>query len=110
MPGLDAAGEVVMTIEVPVAADLNEPGATAGATGHTAGDGDHRATAVLPAGAGHTLAGLPGLSIIRIPGRVAIGGERLIARLIIGPTGATDHVGQGTLAIGSNDGHPKIMM
>src|SRR6266481_7362497 len=60
MPVPEAAGEVVMAVEVPVAADLNEPGATAGATGHIAGDGDHRATPMLPAFA-FAFAGLPGL-------------------------------------------------
>jgi len=110
MPGLETADEVVMAVEVQVAADLNEPGATAGATGHVAGDGDHHATPMLPGGADGTLAGLPGLAIERIPGGVAIGVERLIDRLIIGPTGTTDQVGQGTLAIGSNDGHTKVMM
>ncbi len=110
VPGLEKAGEVVMAIEVPVAADLNEPGATAGATGHIASDGDHRATSMLPTGARGTLAGLPGLAIERIAGRVAIGVERLIDRLIIGPTGTTDQLGQETLVIGSNDGHAKVMM
>src|SRR5579864_8744039 len=76
MPGLETADEVVMAVEVPVAADLNEPGATAGATGHIAGDGDHRATPMLPGGADGTLAGLPGLAIERIPGGVDIGVER----------------------------------
>jgi hypothetical protein len=46
MPGPDKAGEVVMAIEVQIAVALHEPGATAGATGHIAGDGDHRATTV----------------------------------------------------------------
>ena len=46
--GLHTADEVIMTIEVPVASDLNEPGATAGATSHIAGNGDHCATAMLP--------------------------------------------------------------
>ena len=110
MLGLDTTDEVVMAVEVPVAADLNEPGATAGATGHIAGDGDHRAASMLPGGADGTLAGLSGLTIERIPGGVAIGVEELIDRLIIGPTGTTDLVGQDTLAIGSNDGHAKVMM
>ena len=110
MPELDNAGEVVMAVEVPVAADLNEPGATAGATGHTAGDGDHRATPMLPAFAEGTLAGLSGLAIEGIPGGVAIGVEGLIDRLIMGPTCAADQVGQDTLAIGRNDGHAKVMM
>src|SRR5260370_28937406 len=70
MPVLEAAGKVVMAVEVPVAADLNEPGAAAGATGHIAGDGDHRATPMLPAGAQRTLAGLPGLHIERRSGAV----------------------------------------
>ena len=110
VPGLDTAGEVVMAIEVPVAAELNEPGSAAGATGHIAGDGNHGASSMLPAFAGGTLAGLPGLAIEGIPGGVAIGVEGLIDRLIIRPTGAADYVGQDTLAIGRNDGHAKVMM
>src|SRR5258708_33539119 len=110
MPRLETADEVVMAVDVQVAADLNEPGATAGATGHIAGNGDHRATPMLPGGADGTLAGLSGLAIERIPGGIAIGVERLIDRLIIGPTGTTDSVGQGSLAIGTNDGHTKVMM
>ena len=65
---------------------------------------------MLPGGAGRTLTGLPGLSIERIRGGVAIGVERLIDRLIVCPTGTTDEVGQVTLAIGSDDGHAKVMM
>src|SRR5437764_3120115 len=57
VPGLETAGEVVMAVEVPVAADLNEPGATAGATGHIAGDGDHAAPSMLPGFAQGILAG-----------------------------------------------------
>lgn len=110
MPPLETADEVVMAIEIPVVADPNEPGATAGAAGHIAGDGDHRATSMLPGGARRTLTGLPGLSIERIRGGIAIGVERLIDRLIVRPTGATDEVGQVTLAIGSNDGHAEVMM
>ena len=110
MPRLEAADEVVMAVEIPVVADLNEPGATAGAAGHIAGNGDHRATSMLPGGARRTLTRLPGLSIERIRGGVAIGVERLIDRLIVCPTGTTDEVGQVTLAIGSDDGHAKVMM
>src|SRR5260221_4716364 len=110
MPVLDTAGEVVMAVEVPDATDLNEPGATAGAAGHIAGDGDHRATPMLPAGAQGTLAGLPGLAIERRRGGVAIGIESLIGRLIIGPTGATHQVGPGALGIVSNQCHAKVMM
>ena len=110
MPGLETADEVVMAVEVPVAAALNEPGATAGATGHIAGDGDHRAAPMLPDSAGRTLAGLPGLAIEGIPGGVAISVERLADRLIICPTGASDQVGQVPMAIGRNDGHAKVMM
>src|SRR5258707_3591652 len=110
MPVLEVAGKVVMAVEVPVATDLNEPGATAGAAGHIAGDGDHRATPMLPAGAQGTLAGLPGLAIERRRGGVALRVESLIGRLIIGPTGATHQVGQGALVIGSNDGHAKVMV
>ncbi len=93
MAALHTAGEVVMAIEVPVAAALNEPGTTAGAAGHAAGDGDHAAPSMLPNGAFGTLAGLPGLAIVRIPGGVAIGVEGLIDRLIRCPTGAPNHVG-----------------
>ena len=110
MPGLETAGEVVMAVEVPVAADLNEPGATAGATGHTAGNGDYIPAPMLPDGAEGTLAGLSGLTIVRIPGWVAMGVEELIDRLIIRPTGTPNQVGQVTLAIGSNDEHAKVMM
>ena len=111
VPGLETAGEVVMAVEVPVAVRiLNEPGATAGATGHSAGDRDHRATPMLPDFAEGTLAGLSALAIEGIPGGVAIGVEGLIDRLIIGPTSAADQVGQVTLAIGRNDGHAKVMM
>src|SRR5258708_14309722 len=78
MPVLEVAGKVVMAVEVPVATDLNEPGATAGAAGHIAGDGDHRATPMLPAGAQGTLAGLPGLAIERRRGGGALGVEMLI--------------------------------
>src|SRR6266566_1822997 len=60
MPGLETADEVVMAVEIPVATDLNEPGATTGATGHPAADGHHGATPMLPTGAHHPLAGLPG--------------------------------------------------
>src|SRR5438270_5839665 len=109
-PELETAGEVVMAVEVPVATDLNEPGATAGACGHIARDGDHSAAPMLPDGAGGTLAGLPGLAIEGIPGGVAISVERLADRLIVCPTGASDQVGQVPLAIGRNDGHAKVMM
>ena len=94
VPGLETAGEVIMAVEVQVAADLNEPGATAGATGHIAGDGDHRATPMLPACAGGTLVtGPSGLAIEGRGGGVAIGVEGLIDRLIICPTGTADQVG-----------------
>src|SRR5216683_404443 len=107
---LDAAGEVVMAVDVQVAVDLNEPRAAAGAAGHIAGNGDHRAAPHLPAFAGGRRAGLPGLTIEGRRGRVAIGVESLIDRLIIGQTSAADHVGQVTLAIGRNDSHAKIAM
>ena len=110
MAVLDAAGEVVMAVDVHVAVDLYEPGATAGAAGHIAGNGDHRAAPHLPAFAGGRRAGLPGLTIERRRGRVAIGVEGLIDRLIIGQTRAADHVGQVTLAIGRNDSHDKVAM
>ena len=110
MPGLQTASEVVMAVEVRVTANLHEPGATAGATGHTAGDGDHAAPSMLPHGALGTVAGLSGLAIERISGRIAVGGEGLFDWLIIGPTGASNQVGQDPLAIGSHDGHAKVMM
>src|SRR5579859_1676113 len=111
MPRLETADEVVMAVEIPVAAALNEPGAATGAAGHIAGNGDHRAAPMLPAFArGTFVARLPGLTIERISCRVAIGVERLIDRLIICPTGAADQVGQNTLIIGRNDGHAKVMM
>src|SRR5437588_596753 len=110
VPGPHTADEVVMAVEVPVAADLNEPGTTAGATGHIAGDRDHSAPPMLPDRAGGTLAGLSSLTIEGSPGGVAIGVEGLIDRLIIGPTSAANQVGQDTLAIGRNDGHAKVMM
>src|SRR6266851_1557903 len=110
MAALDAAGEVVMAVEVHVAVDLNEPGAAARAACHIAGDGDHRAAPHLPAFAGGTRAGLPGLTIEGRRGRVAIGVESLIDRLVIGQTRAADYVGQVTLAIGRNDSHTKVAM
>src|SRR6266851_5962747 len=111
VPVLETADEVVMAVEVPVVAALNEPGATTGATGHIAGNGDHRATPMLPAFPEGTLATrLPGLAIEGMPGGIAIGVEGLIDRLIIGPTGAADQVGQETLVIGSNDSHAEVMM
>ncbi len=110
MPGLETAGEVVMAVEIPVAADLNEPGATAGASSHIAGDGDYGASPMLPDFAGGPFAGLSGLTIEGMPGGVAIGVEGLIDRLIICPPGAADQVGQDTLAIGRNDCHAKVMM
>ncbi len=110
MSRLDTAGEVVMSVEVPVAIALNEPGATAGATSHTAGDGNYITAPMLPGGADQTLAGLSGLTIKRRPGRVARSVEGLLDRLIVCPTGTTNQVGQDALAIGSNDGHAKVMM
>ena len=110
MPRLETAGEVVMAVEVPAAADLNEPGATTGATSHIAGDRDHITASMLPDGAEAALAGLPGLAIERICSGIAIGVEELIGGLIISPTGTADQVGQDTLAIGGNDGHAKVMM
>src|SRR5260370_18831147 len=80
MAVLDAAGEVVMAVDLHVGVDLYEPGATAGADGHIAGNGDHRAAPHLPAFAGGRRAGLPGLTIERRRGRVAIGVESLIDR------------------------------
>ncbi len=51
-----AAGEIVMAVEIPVAADLNEPGTATGAAIHFTGDRDYRASSMLPACAGCTLA------------------------------------------------------
>ncbi len=110
VPRPETADEVVMAVEVPDAADLNEPGATTGAPGHIAGDGDHSATPMLPACTGGSLTGLSGLTIEGSPGGVAIGVEGLIDGLIICPTGTPDQVGQDTLVIGRNDGHAKVMM
>src|SRR2546422_6900071 len=73
VPGLYTAGEVVMAIEVPVSIDSNEPGATTGATGHTARDRNHGSTSMLPVCAGQTLAGLSSLAIEWVRGGVAIG-------------------------------------
>src|SRR5437899_10694034 len=94
MLGLETADEVVVAVEVPVVAALNEPGATTGTTGHIAGDGDHSATPMLPAFPEGTLAArLYGLTIEGMPGGVAIGIKGLIYSLIIGPTGAANYVG-----------------
>src|ERR1700730_13012153 len=82
--GLETADEVVMAVEVPVIAALNEPGATTGATGHIAGDGNHSATPIMPAVPEGPLATrLPGLAIEGMSGGVAIGIEGLIYSLII---------------------------
>src|ERR1700739_4450601 len=102
MPALETAGKVVMAVEIPVAIVLNEPGTTAGATGHVAGEGDHHTAPMPPQRAGGSLAGLSRLTIERIPGWIAIGVERLVDRLIICPTGAAHKIRQITLAIGSN--------
>ncbi len=99
MPRLETADEVVMAVEVQVAVDLNKPGATAGATGHAATDGDHIPASMLPGGANRTLAGLSGLAIERSGSRITIGVEGLLGRLIIGPTNTSNHIGQETLII-----------
>src|SRR5258708_1288032 len=109
MAGLQTAGEVVMAVEIPVAVNLNKPGASAGATGHIAGNRNHRATRVIiPKCAGSILAGLTGLAIERVTCGITIGGEGLSDLLIIGPTGTADHVGQIPLTIGINDSHAKV--
>src|SRR3989442_1189996 len=77
VPGLETADEVVMAVDVHVVVDFHEPGTTARAAGHVAGDGDHRASSMLPTRAG-TLAGLSGLTIEGARGRVAIGVEGLV--------------------------------
>ena len=41
MPGLETTDKIVMAVEIPVAANLNEPGTTAGATSHIARNGNH---------------------------------------------------------------------
>src|SRR5436305_161029 len=74
VPGLEAADEVVVTVDVPVVAVLHEPRATTRAAGHVTGDGDHRASSVLPAGAG-PFAGLSRLPIKGGRSRIAIGRE-----------------------------------
>src|SRR5947209_814324 len=79
VPGLEAADEVVMAVDVPVIADLHKPGTTTGAASHAARDGDHRTSSVLPAGAG-TFAGLSRLTIEGGCGGVAVGIEGLIDR------------------------------
>ena len=93
IPRLKNADEIVVSIKVQVAVDLNEPGSTAGAAGHATGDGDHIPASMLPGGADQTLAGLSGLAIERRGGGIAIGVEGLIGRLIICPTSATNHIG-----------------
>src|SRR5947199_10263845 len=110
MPGLETADEVVVAIEVQVAVDLNKPGATTGATSHSARDGDHIPASMLPGSANCALAGLSGLTIKRSGSSIAIGVEGLIGRLIIGPTNTSNHIGQETLVIRSNDDHAKVMM
>src|SRR6266516_325641 len=110
MARLYTAGEIVMSVEIPVAVHLNEPGAAAGATSQAAENGHHIPTSMLPGGADKTLAGFSGLAIERIPGGIAIGVEGLICRLIISPTGTTNQVSQDTLAVRGDDGHTKIMM
>ena len=110
MPRLHTAGEVVMAIEVPVATNLNEPRSTAGATSHIARNRDHSATLLLPDFARGALTGLSGLTIKGMCGRIAIGIEGLVGRLIICPTSTTDDVGQDTLAIGRNNDHAQIII
>src|SRR5258708_34346176 len=94
-----------MAVEVQVAADLNEPGATARATGHIAGDGDHITAPMLPESAERTLAGLSGLAIERIPSGIAIVIERWIDRQTKSPTDATAQVGQHRPA---SKPHPRL--
>lgn len=75
MTVLDAAGEIVMAVQVQFVVNRDEPGTTAGTARHVAGNGDHQAARVLPAFAGGTRACLASLTIEGIPGRVAIGVE-----------------------------------
>src|SRR5260370_36009328 len=98
VPRLHTAGEVVMAVEVPVAVDLNEPGSTAGATGHIARDGDHGASPMLPAFAGGPLAGLPGLPIECIRTATPIRVDGLTASPTIRPTPPPPSPRQHTLA------------
>ena len=91
-PTAEAAGEVVMAVEIPVAVHLNKPGATAGAASHITRNGDYCTAAMFP-GRAETFTGLPGLTIERRLSGVAIGVEGLIGGLIIGPTGTSNDVG-----------------
>src|SRR5579885_3778997 len=110
MARLDGTGEVVMATEIPVVAALDKPGATAGAAGHIAGNGDDGAASEIPELAGGTLTHLPRLSIEGMGCRVAIGIVGLIDGLVIGPARAADHVGQFPLVVGRNDRHAIIVV
>src|SRR5450755_1158785 len=110
MPRLEATDEVVMAVKVPVAVALNEPGTTAGTTGHATGDGDDSTITMLREGSRGILARLSPLTIERIGCRIAIGVEWLLDRQIIGPSGTANDIGQVALAIGSDDGHTEVMV
>lgn len=45
--GLGGAGKIVVSIEIPAIAALDEPAATAGTTSHVAGNGDDSAACVI---------------------------------------------------------------
>ena len=92
MPRLKAAGEVVVTVEVQFAVDLNEPGAAAGTTSHTARNGDYIPTSMFPGSASRTLTGFSGLAIKGRGSGIAIGIEGLIGGLIIGPSHTSNHI------------------
>ena len=110
MAGLDGTGEIIMAIEIPVSTALNKPAAAAGAAGHITGDGDHRAAGVLPEGTSGAFAGFSCLAVEGIARRIPIGIVSLLDRLIIGPAGSSNHVGQIAPAIGSDNGHAVIVM
>src|SRR5262245_41140519 len=94
MPGPYTTGEVVMPVEVPFVADLNNPGAATGATCHIAWDTDIMAACELPRIASNIFAGFSGLTIERIGRRITIGVESSLLGLIIGPTSTSNDVGQ----------------
>src|SRR5437764_1454784 len=99
MPGPETACEVVVAVEVQVAIDLNEPGATTGATSHSTRDGHHIPVSMLPGCADRALAGFSGLSIERRSSGIAIGVESLIGRLVIGPTNPSNYISQEAFII-----------
>src|SRR5581483_6025421 len=65
---------------------------------------------MLPEPSRAIFTGLPTLTIKGIGGRITISVEGLIDRLIIGPTNATNHIGQFPLAIVCNNSHTHVMV